>query len=214
MDNVVANEHVQVLIPPDAGKRNTPRPGWDGGRYTSMRQDTSDRLRRRALPKTKGDGRAGVRTDQAQPAHQSVPATRQIRRTLGVAADHRHPQPTEAPQAPDSRCSGLKDRPAEPPTTPRSTDHHQDRSPHKTSKSRRPRIFARHPPSYGARRQVGDLRKADGLGAQARAEAGSQAPPPRSPAARCSLNASPAELPRAAPAGASSGPAGLPWPSS
>ena len=38
MDNVVANEHVQVLIPPDAGKRDTPRPGWDGGRYTSMRQ--------------------------------------------------------------------------------------------------------------------------------------------------------------------------------
>ncbi len=38
MDNVVANEHVQVLIPPDAGKRDTPHPGWDGGRYTSMRQ--------------------------------------------------------------------------------------------------------------------------------------------------------------------------------
>ena len=38
MDNVIANEHVQVLIPPDAGKRNTPRPGWDGGRYTSMRE--------------------------------------------------------------------------------------------------------------------------------------------------------------------------------
>jgi hypothetical protein len=38
MDNVVANEHVQVLIPPDAPKRETPRPGWDGGRYTSMRE--------------------------------------------------------------------------------------------------------------------------------------------------------------------------------
>jgi transposase len=38
MDNVIADEHVQVLIPPDAGKRNTPRPGWNGGRYTSMRQ--------------------------------------------------------------------------------------------------------------------------------------------------------------------------------
>ena len=38
MDNVVANEHVQVLIPPDAGKRDTPRPGWDGGRYASMRE--------------------------------------------------------------------------------------------------------------------------------------------------------------------------------
>jgi transposase len=35
MDNVIANEHIQVLIPPDAGKRDTPRPGWDGGRYTS-----------------------------------------------------------------------------------------------------------------------------------------------------------------------------------
>jgi transposase len=38
MDNVISNEHVQVLIPPDAGKRDTPRPGWDGGRYTSMRE--------------------------------------------------------------------------------------------------------------------------------------------------------------------------------
>jgi transposase len=38
IDNVVANEHVQVLIPPDAGKRDTPRPGWQGGRYTSMRE--------------------------------------------------------------------------------------------------------------------------------------------------------------------------------
>lgn len=38
MDNVIADEHVQVLIPPDAGKRDTPRPGWDGGRYASMRE--------------------------------------------------------------------------------------------------------------------------------------------------------------------------------
>ncbi len=51
MDNVIANEHVQVLIPPDAGKRDTPRPGWDGGRYTSMRNaletDHGGRLYRR-----------------------------------------------------------------------------------------------------------------------------------------------------------------------
>ncbi len=38
MDHVIANEHVQVLIPPDAGKRDTPRPGWQGGRYTAMRE--------------------------------------------------------------------------------------------------------------------------------------------------------------------------------
>ena len=37
IDNVVSDEHVQVLIPPDAGKRDTPRPGWHGGRYAFMR---------------------------------------------------------------------------------------------------------------------------------------------------------------------------------
>ncbi len=109
MDHVVADEHVQVLIPPDAGKRDTPRPGWQGGRYTAMRRALHERVRRQALPATKGDGRAGVRTDQAQPAHQPVPATRKIGRALRMAADHRHAQPAEAPQAPDSRRSGLKD---------------------------------------------------------------------------------------------------------
>jgi hypothetical protein len=37
MDDVIADEHIQVLIPPDAGNRTTPRPGWTGGRYTWMR---------------------------------------------------------------------------------------------------------------------------------------------------------------------------------
>src|SRR5215207_4017706 len=36
IDNVVSNG-TQVLIPPDAGKRDTPRPGWQGGRYAWMR---------------------------------------------------------------------------------------------------------------------------------------------------------------------------------
>ena len=36
IDNVVS-DGIQVLIPPDAGKRATPRPGWDGGRYAFMR---------------------------------------------------------------------------------------------------------------------------------------------------------------------------------
>jgi hypothetical protein len=48
MDNVVANEHVQVLIPPDAGKRDTPRPGWDGGAVHIDAPGARDRLRRRA----------------------------------------------------------------------------------------------------------------------------------------------------------------------
>jgi len=36
IDNVVS-DGIQVLIPPDAGKRDTPRRGWDGGRYAFMR---------------------------------------------------------------------------------------------------------------------------------------------------------------------------------
>jgi transposase len=34
----IVNRGIQVLIPPDAGKRKTPRPGWDGGRYDFMRR--------------------------------------------------------------------------------------------------------------------------------------------------------------------------------
>ena len=35
--DVVVTGGTQVLIPPDAGKRDTPRRGWNGGRYASMR---------------------------------------------------------------------------------------------------------------------------------------------------------------------------------
>jgi len=34
----VINDGIQVLIPPDAGKRRGTRPGWDGGRYAHMRR--------------------------------------------------------------------------------------------------------------------------------------------------------------------------------
>jgi transposase len=37
MDEVIANQHVQVLIPPESGLRDEPRPGWTGGRYDWMR---------------------------------------------------------------------------------------------------------------------------------------------------------------------------------
>ena len=47
MDNIV-DRGIQVLIPPDAGKRNGARPGWDGGLYAFMRARPCDRLRRRS----------------------------------------------------------------------------------------------------------------------------------------------------------------------
>jgi Transposase DDE domain len=37
MDEVTANKHIPVLIPPDKGSRGTPRRGWCGGRYSWMR---------------------------------------------------------------------------------------------------------------------------------------------------------------------------------
>ena len=37
MDAIVSRG-IQVIVPPDAAGRKTPRPGWDGGRYTFMRR--------------------------------------------------------------------------------------------------------------------------------------------------------------------------------
>lgn len=38
MDHVIAEHGIQVLIPPDSGKREGERPGWTGGRYSFMRR--------------------------------------------------------------------------------------------------------------------------------------------------------------------------------
>ena len=38
MDHVVGEHGIQVLIPPDSGKREGERPGWSGGRYSFMRR--------------------------------------------------------------------------------------------------------------------------------------------------------------------------------
>jgi hypothetical protein len=38
IDHVVGEHGIQVLIPPDSGKREGERPGWSGGRYAFMRR--------------------------------------------------------------------------------------------------------------------------------------------------------------------------------
>jgi hypothetical protein len=38
IDEVVANKHIPVLIPPDKVSRGTPRSTWSGGRYDWMRR--------------------------------------------------------------------------------------------------------------------------------------------------------------------------------
>ena len=38
MDHITGEHRIQVLIPPDSGKRQGERPGWRGGRYSFMRR--------------------------------------------------------------------------------------------------------------------------------------------------------------------------------
>jgi Transposase DDE domain/Transposase domain (DUF772) len=38
MENIIANRHIQVLMPPDSGLRQGTRPGWDKGIYAFMRR--------------------------------------------------------------------------------------------------------------------------------------------------------------------------------
>jgi transposase len=44
MDEVIANKHIQVLIPPDGSGSGKQRAGWTGGRYTMMRHALASTL--------------------------------------------------------------------------------------------------------------------------------------------------------------------------
>jgi hypothetical protein len=50
MDSL-AGDGIQVLIPPDAGKRTSARPGWQGGRYEWMRTVLATELGQRLYRK-------------------------------------------------------------------------------------------------------------------------------------------------------------------
>ena len=53
IDEVVANKHIQVLIPPDAGNRASPRPGWTRGRPAMMRRVLQTELGRQIYRRRK-----------------------------------------------------------------------------------------------------------------------------------------------------------------
>jgi transposase len=50
----IVNDGIQVLIPPDAGNRQSARPGWDGGRYAFMRRVLDTQLGGDLYRKRKG----------------------------------------------------------------------------------------------------------------------------------------------------------------
>jgi hypothetical protein len=104
---------MQVLIPPDAGKRKGARPGWDGGLYAFMRRVLASE-RGRALRQAPRHDRARVRGHQVQPPLRPLPTPRQIGGPVGMAPDHRHAQPPEALAAhygPDARLRRGHSRP-------------------------------------------------------------------------------------------------------
>ena len=53
MDEVIANKHIQVLIPPEASGRDEPRKGWTGGRYDWMRHVLATQLGKRLYRRRK-----------------------------------------------------------------------------------------------------------------------------------------------------------------
>jgi hypothetical protein len=53
MDEVIANKHIQVLIPPDGSGSGKQRAGWTGGRYTWMRYVLASELGQQQYRKRK-----------------------------------------------------------------------------------------------------------------------------------------------------------------
>ncbi len=116
MDRVV-NIGTQVLIPPDAGKHDTPRRGWDGGRYAFMRTvlagdhggGLTENARRWSSPFSLKPSTTSTSTSSNGEADPP---------TLGMAANHRDTQPAQAPQAPHGRPGRLKRHPGRTDTPP------------------------------------------------------------------------------------------------
>jgi Transposase DDE domain len=71
--DALAGRGIQVLIPPDAGKRRGARPGWEGGRYAFMR---------RVLATELGKQRYGKRQVTIEPVFASTKFNRRIDRFL------------------------------------------------------------------------------------------------------------------------------------
>jgi transposase len=108
MDAVVANKHVQVLIPPDNGTSGKQRTGWTGGRYTWMRYVLATQRGDQLYRKRKQMDRARVRSHPAQQRSHTVPAKRPHRRAHRVAITDGNPQPHQALPPPDRHRGRLK----------------------------------------------------------------------------------------------------------
>ena len=94
----IADNGIAVLIPPDANRRQSTRRTWNGGPTTTCAK-SSPPIMAASLPPAPSDHRARCSQDEVQPRHRPLPTTRPSRRPHGMATDHRHPQPPQAPPA-------------------------------------------------------------------------------------------------------------------
>ena len=145
IDNVVSNG-TQVLIPPDAGKRDTPRPGWQGGRYTWMRNVLATdhggglyRRRKAIVEPVFAQTKHNRRIDRFQRRGRSAVRSewRLITATHNLMKLHKHQLAAAGPEKRPARRSTLH-RQGDPARTP----------------ARPPPVstFARHPPSVSVQR--------------------------------------------------------------
>ena len=111
MDEVIANKHVQVLIPPDSGAREHAEAWLDRRPLHLDAIRPSERTRRAAIPKTQTDDRTRIRSHQTQPWCHAVSPTRPHRRAHRVAITDGNPQPHQAPPSPNRHRTGPETAP-------------------------------------------------------------------------------------------------------
>ena len=107
--DAVAGRGIQVLIPPDAGKRKGARPGWDGGRYAFMRRVLETDLGKQLYGKRQVTIEPVFANTKFNRRHRPLLTPRQIRLPVGMAADHRNPQPAQAPPQPERARNRLRE---------------------------------------------------------------------------------------------------------
>ena len=125
----IVDRGIQVLIPPDTSRKTHDHASQLGRR--PLRRDAraaGQRARRRALPQTPADDRAGVRANEVQPRPRQIQTPRPRRGPHRMAADHRHPQPPQAPP-PHHRGRLKPRRPADATAPPRPQRHRRGARP-------------------------------------------------------------------------------------
>ena len=165
IDNVVADHHIQVLIPPDAGNRTSPRPGWTGGRYDWMRRVLASehgreiyRQRKKTIEPIFGHTKHNRGIRHFHRRGRSAVRTR-------VAATDGHPQSAQTPQRRTGAHGGLSASPA---ATPHQHRHHRGAPPTTVTARRLRDSLVPNGHSAAARREPQTVLLRDGSGRRAR----------------------------------------------